>query len=184
MKKIIRAVAGGEYAIISLFALAIIVSKIYGFAPGDTVFINFWGFFSQMISILPLMFIVVGLFDVWIPQEKVAKHIGEGSGLKGIASVVLLASIQAGPLYGAFPVAYVMWKKGASRRNIFIYLGAYSTIKISMMTFEVGFLGLKFSLLRAALTLPVYIVVGFIMERYFSRDFKMESPPLKKPSGI
>lgn len=182
MKKIIRAIAGGEYLLIVIFASALFLSKTFGFAPAGAVFVNFWGFFSQMISILPLMFILVGLFDVWIPHDKVARHIGEGSGLKGILSVILLASLQAGPLYGAFPVAYIMWKKGASPRNIFIYLGAYATIKISMVTFEIGFLGLKFSLIRTALTLPVYVAVGFLMERFFSKDFRMTSPSLKTPS--
>jgi hypothetical protein len=54
--------------------------------------------------------------------------------------VILLAMLQAGPLYGAFPVAYLLWKKGASIKNIFIYLGAFSTLKILMLTFEIGFL--------------------------------------------
>ncbi len=42
----------------------------------------------------------------------------------GIFWVVLLAMLQAGPLYAAFPVAALLWKKGCSVRNVFIYLGA------------------------------------------------------------
>ena len=106
---------------------------------------------------LPLMFILIGLFDVWAPKEKIERHIGTDSGVQGAVWMILLAMLQAGPLYGAFPVAYMLYKKGASIRNIFIYLGAFSTLKIPMLSFEIGFLGLKFSILRTVLTIPVFI---------------------------
>ncbi len=175
VKKIIHAIAQGEYVFVVIFTVALILLRALKFIPAETVAINFWQFVSTMITVLPAMFIMVGLFDVWVPKEKVARHVGAGSGLKGIAAVVLLASLQGGPLYGAFPVAYILWKKGASPRNIFIYLGSFATIKISMLTFEMGFLGVKFSLVRTAFTLPVYIVIGFIMEKYFGKDFRMYS---------
>jgi len=85
--------------------------------------------------------------------------------------------LQAGPLYGAFPVAYMLWKKGASIKNIFIYLGAFATIKVPMLTFEIGFLGLKFSLLRTLFTLPVFIVIASLMELYLkNKQFKVKQP--------
>lgn len=81
---------------------------------------------------------------------------------------------QAGPLYGAFPVTYLLWKKGASIRNIFIYIGAFCTIKIPMITFEIGFLGWKFSILRTLLSLPIIILIAFIMEKYLkNRKFEV-----------
>lgn len=89
----------------------------------------------------------------------------------------MLAKLQAGPLYGAFPFAYILWKKGCSIRNVFIYLGAFSTIKIPMITFEIGFLGLKFSLLRTLITLPVFIIIGYIMEWYLKdKNFEVKQP--------
>ncbi len=146
-------------------------SFYFRYNPGIQIFTeNFWLFFKEMILVLPVMFILIGLFDVWIPKEKVAKHIGEASGIKGIMLVMLLAFIQAGPLYAAFPVAYLLWKKGCSPSNIFIYLSAFTTAKIPMLTFEIGFLGLKFSLLRILLTIPVFIIIGIIMGRYFKRN--------------
>ncbi len=125
---------------------------------------NFWMFFKEMIMFLPLMFILVGLIDVWFPKEKVEKHINKDSGIKGMFLVIVLAMFQAGPLYGSFPVAYLLWKKGSSIKNIFIYLGAFSTLKIPMLSFEIGFLGLRFTLLRTLFTLPLFIIIGYIME--------------------
>ena len=123
-----------------------------------------------MIFLLPAMFILIGLFDVWIPKEKVEKHVGESSGIKGILLVMLLASIQAGPLYAAFPVAHILWKKGCSPSNVFIYLSAFTTAKIPMLTFEIGFLGLKFSLLRILITIHVFVLIGMTMGIFFKKN--------------
>lgn len=166
-----------EYIFPIVFLIFIGLSFLLNFAVGKQIGMNFWMFFKEMILFLPLMFILIGLFDVWVPREKIERHIGNESGWKGTGLVILLASLQAGPLYGAFPFAYILWKKGCSIKNIFIYLGAFATIKIPMITFEIGFLGLKFSLLRTLITLPVFIIIGYIMEWYLKdKKFDMKQP--------
>ncbi len=177
MKKLVQKLGLGEYLLVVLFGLALLAARFTGWSFGLGAGKNFWAFFSEMITFLPLMFILIGLIDVWTPKEKIEKHIGPGSGFKGTVWIILLAMLQAGPLYGAFPVAYLLWKKGCSIKNIFIYLGAFSTLKIPMLTFEIGFLGLKFSLLRSLLTLPVFIGIGYLMESYLrGRNFKIINP--------
>jgi len=166
-----------KYIFPIVFLILIGLSYLFDFAAGEKIGINFWMFFKEMILFLPLMFILIGLFDVWVPRERIEKHIGQESGLKGTGLVILLATLQAGPLYGAFPFAYILWKKGCSIRNVFIYLGAFSTIKIPMITFEIGFLGLKFSLLRTLITLPVFILIGYLMEWYLKdKNFEVKQP--------
>jgi uncharacterized membrane protein YraQ (UPF0718 family) len=181
MKKYVLLLSESEYLFILFFGLFILASRILNFSIGNKIFNNFWMFFFEMITFLPFMFILIGLFDIWFPKEKVEKHIGQESGIKGTIWVILLAMLQAGPLYGAFPVAYLLWKKGCSIKNIFIYLGAFSTLKIPMLTFEIGFLGLKFSLIRTLLTLPVFILIGNLMEFYLrTRNFEIKEPHKQK----
>ena len=45
------------------------------------------------------------------------------------------------------------------------YVGMFSAAKIPMLTFEIGFLGLKFSVLRLILTIPVFILIAILLER-------------------
>lgn len=166
-----------KYIFPLIFLAFIGFSQAFDLSSGKQIGLNFWMFFKEMILFLPLMFIFIGLFDVWVPRERIQKHIGQESGWKGTGLVILLATLQAGPLYGAFPFAYILWKKGCSIRNVFIYLGAFSTIKIPMITFEIGFLGLKFSLLRTIITLPIFILLGFIMEWYLKdKNFEIKQP--------
>ncbi|HOV13123.1 MAG TPA: permease [Spirochaetota bacterium] len=163
-----------DLIIFVFFVIFIVVSYITGYKSGIDITKNFLGFIFEMLTIIPAMFILIGLFDVWVPKEKIQKHIGNEGGIMGSVWVILLAMLQAGPLYGAFPVTYILWKKGASIRNIFIYLGAFSTMKIPMLFFEISFLGLKFSILRTLISLPVFIVIAFIMEWIFkNKNFKI-----------
>ena len=164
-----------NYIWIAAYAALTILSFIIGFNPGKDVFTNFTQSFVEMITFVPFLFIIVGLFDVWVPKEKIQKHIGQESGIKGIVLVVLLAMLQAGPLYGAFPVAYLLYRKGASIRNIFIYLGAFSSMKIPMLGIEIGYLGVQFSLVRTLVSLPLFIGIGYLMERYLkNRHFEIK----------
>ncbi len=160
-----------DLIIIGLFALAFVLSFILHWDFGLQVAESFTHSFLEMISFLPAIFILIGLVDAWVPKEVVARHTGEGSGWKSSLWMILLAMLQAGPLYGAFPVACLMWKKGTSPRNIFIYLGAFCTLKLPLLGFEISFLGLKFTLLRTALSVPVFILIAITMDRFFGKDF-------------
>ncbi len=165
------------YIWLVVFAIFIVVSFVFQFQPGKTITTNFKTSLIEMITFIPFLFIIVGLFDVWVPKERIQQHIGPGSGLEGILLVTLLAMLQAGPLYGAFPVAYMLFKKGASIRNIFIYLGAFTSLKIPMLGIEIGYLGIQFTLVRTLVSLPLFIGIGYIMEWYLkNRNFVIKEP--------
>jgi uncharacterized membrane protein YraQ (UPF0718 family) len=163
----------GRFIWISAFAALTVASFMIGFRPGQAIFTNFRQALLEMITFVPFIFIIVGLFDVWVPKENIEKHIGPRSGIKGIILVTLLAMLQAGPLYATFPVAYLMYKKGAGIRNIFIYLGVFSCLKVPLLGIEIGYLGLKFSLVRTLVTLPLFVAIGYFLEWYL-RDKKFE----------
>ena len=153
-----------QYLWLAGYLILTFASFAFGFDPGKKVFSNFNQFFLEMVSFIPFLFVIVGLFDTWFPKEQVEKHIGQESGIKGILVVIVLAMLQAGPLYGAFPVAYVLYRKGASIKNLFIYLGAFSSLKIPMLGMEIGYLGIQFTLARTLVSLPLFIAVGYFME--------------------
>jgi len=153
-----------KYLFTAVFVAAVVGSWRLDFGPGIAAGLHFRDFMLEMATFLPLMFVLVGLMDVWLPRSVIERQVGSGSGIKGALWMIALAMLQAGPLYGAFPVAQLLWRKGCGTRNIFIYLGAFSTLKLPMLTFEIGFLGLRFSLLRTLITLPVFVLIAVIME--------------------
>ncbi len=121
------------------------------------------GTFKEMLMLLPPVFVMLGLLDVWVPRETMVKYMGEGSGIKGIVLSILIGSAAAGPLYGAFPVAAVFMKKGAKFSNILIFLGAWSTTKIPTLMFEIASLGPAFALTRLAINIPGIIIIAHLL---------------------
>lgn len=124
----------------------------------------------EMVSIIPPIFILLGLLDVWVDRATMMKYIGRGSGLKGILIAFVLGSAAAGPLYAAFPVAGIMLKKGSSLFNVFIFIGAWSTTKIPMLTFEAANLGFAFTLTRLALSIAGILIIAAATEKALGKE--------------
>ena len=104
------------------------------------------------------------LMDVWVPRETLIKYMGPESGFKGPFIAFVVGSAAAGPLYGAFPVAAVLMRKGASFTNILIFIGAWSTTKIPMLLFEMKALGFRFALGRLAIDIPGIIIIALALK--------------------
>ena len=121
--------------------------------------------FREMLSVLPPIFILLGLLDVWVDRATMVKYTGKGSGLKGVLIAFLLGSAAAGPLYAAFPFAGVMLRKGSSLRNVLIFIGAWSTTKIPLLAFEAASMGPKFMLIRLGLSLVGIPLIALATER-------------------
>ncbi|NLA54164.1 MAG: permease [Clostridiales bacterium] len=119
----------------------------------------------EMLSVIPPIFVLLGLLDVWVDRATMIKYTGKGSGIKGLLISFLLGSAAAGPLYAAFPVAGVMLKKGTSLFNVLIFIGAWSTTKIPMLTFEAASLGLPFTLIRLALSIIGIVAIAVITQK-------------------
>ncbi len=164
---------------VKIFALAaygafLLVSFWLGFGPGEQIGRNFFSFSAEMMRILPCAFILIGLFEVWVKKEKVEKHLGRESGFIGYVWVMLLAGTTVGGLYVAFPVAYSLYHKGAKLSVIFTYISAAAICRIPMTIFEASFMGIKFSLIRLMVSIPLVLISSIGMARYLEkRDYKI-----------
>lgn len=125
---------------------------------------------EQMLLVIPPIFVLLGLLDVWVPRETMIKFMGEGSGLKGILLAFIIGSAAAGPLYGAFPVAAVFMKKGVKFSNLLIFIGAWSTTKVPMFLFEVASLGTKFAVTRLLVDIPGIILIAYALKKLIPKS--------------
>lgn len=129
---------------------------------------------QEMLLVIPPIFVLLGLLDVWVDRATMIKYTGKGSGFKGVLIAFLLGSAAAGPLYAAFPVAGVMLKKGSSLWNVFIFIGAWSTTKIPMLTFEAANLGITFTLVRLALSIIGILLIALVTEKTLNKTQQTE----------
>lgn len=130
--------------------------------------------FKEMLSVLPPIFILLGLLDVWVDRATMIKYTGKGSGFKGVLIAFLLGSAAAGPLYAAFPFAAVMIKKGTSFTNVLIFIGAWSTTKIPMLAFEAASMGPVFTLVRLGLSLVGIPLIAWVTDRVIGQAGREE----------
>jgi uncharacterized membrane protein YraQ (UPF0718 family) len=139
---------------------------------GLTLFRHSWNVVAQMLAVLPPVFLLLGLMDAWVPRETVIRFVGERSGILGTALSIVLGAAAAGPLYGAFPIAQTMARKGASYFNIVVFLGAWSTLKIPMFLFETSALGARFSVTRWIVNVAGIVLMAWVAHRVLSRKDK------------
>lgn len=131
-----------------------------------------WSNTLEMLSVIPPIFILLGLLDVWVQREIMIKLMGEKSGFIGIAIAFFLGSAAAGPLYAAFPVAGVLLKKGSKFSNVLIFIGAWSTTKIPMLLFETSSMGWKFMLTRFIIDIPGIALIAYVTEKLLNEKEK------------
>lgn len=143
---------------------------------------NIWDNVKEMLGVLPPVFILLGLLDVWVDRQTMMKYTGPDAGLKGILITFVLGSAAAGPLYAAFPVAAMMLKKGSSVRNVFIFIGAWSTTKIPMLTFEASGLGVPFMAVRLLLSVIGIMIIAYCIDRFLPAEDKKMMYEINKES--
>ena len=156
-------------AVICIFFLFLIISWITDFEAGREMGRNFTDFLLEMAAIIPCAFILIGLFEVWVKREKVERHLGEESGFRGYIWAILLAGTTVGGLYLAFPIAYSLHSKGAKLSVLFSYICASAILRIPMTVFEASFLGIKFTVVRMVVSLPLVIITSILLGNYLTK---------------
>lgn len=127
-------------------------------------------FLLEMLQILPPIMIISSLISVWVPNEVIIKGFGNTSGIKGKLFSILIGAFSAGPIYAGFPVAKTLYDKGASVGNVVIILSAWAVVKVPMYLVETSFLGTAFANTRYLLTIPLIILLGYVMQKIVKRE--------------
>ena len=128
--------------------------------------------FRTMLTLLPPIFVIIGLMDIWVPRETMVKFMGDKSGLLGGCLAVIMGAIGAGPLYVSFPIAALLLKKGARLSYVFLFVSTWSSMKLPIIMYEWASLGGKFTLIHIASSLAVYITGSLLMERLLCKKTK------------
>jgi uncharacterized membrane protein YraQ (UPF0718 family) len=119
-----------------------------------------------MLRIVPFAFILIGLFEVWVPSRVVERHLGSEAGLRAHLWGILLAGTTVGGLYVSFPVAAALQRKGARLTFLLTYIGSSGVCRIPMTLFEASFLGIEFTLMRYAVAVPLVVLSSELLGRW------------------
>jgi uncharacterized membrane protein YraQ (UPF0718 family) len=163
-----------NYIVFSSFVIFIGVSYLFQIESGKKMGENFFLFAKDMVLILPPAFILIGLFEVWAKRETIEKHLGESAGIKGYVWSILLAATTVGGTFVAFPVAHALYQKGARYSMIMTYISSASLVMIPMSIMEATILGLPFTMIRLAVSLPLVILTSVLIEKLLNiKNYKL-----------
>lgn len=127
-------------------------------------------YIREMLLIMPVIFVLTGLLDTWVPKQTIMKYLGRDAGFTGTVFSFVLGAISAGPIYAAFPLCVMLHKKGASIRNVVIILSAWAVIKVPMLINEAKFLGPTFMAVRWILTVIAIYLFSWITAKLVKDD--------------
>jgi uncharacterized membrane protein YraQ (UPF0718 family) len=165
-------------AALGAYAALIGGAALFAVPAGIRMAESFFDFGRELVVILPAAFVLIGLFEVWVPRGAVERHLGTGGArpLQWLWMIVL-ASTTVGGIYVALPVAAALRGKGARLGLVFSYLALAGVCRIPMTLFEISFLGPAFTVVRYLVSVPLGIVtsewLGTQLER---RGYEMPGP--------
>lgn len=126
--------------------------------------------FVDLIATLLTVFVFVGLFQVWINDDFIMKHLGEESGVKGLALGAGVGTVLHGPLIGVFPLLQALLAKGA-KLGVVVAIVSTWAIKLPMIPLEIRLFGWKFALLRNSLLFVSAFVMAALMDMALGKGY-------------
>ena len=154
---------------VAVVLIFIVVSFLVDFPAGKEITHNLGSYGLEMLRVLPVAFILIGLFEVWVKRETVQRHLGEKGGFRSYIWAIVLGGLTIGPMIVSLPVAFSLRNKGARLSVVFTYIGAAAVCRIPMTILEASYLGVLFTVIRYAVSIPLIILsswgLGTLLEK-------------------
>lgn len=125
---------------------------------------------DMVVDVLPLLFcafVVAGMVQVLLPQEALSRWIGAKSGFRGIVIGTVAGGLAPGGPYVSLPVAAGLLRAGAGVGTMVAFLTGWSLWAVTRLPMEVGILGWKLTLVRAACTFFFPPIAGLLAQVFF-----------------
>ena len=127
-----------------------------------------WHTLKRTSPLLLVAFIIVGYVNVLAPQDLVSSWIGPGSGWRGLLVGTGAGMLLPGGPYVVFPLIAALYQAGAGLGPTLAIITSWSTLGLLTISFELPFLGWRFTLLRVGMGLAIPLVVGLVGTFLFS----------------
>ena len=119
--------------------------------------------FKQLINVLPLIliaFVLAGMIEAIIPEEFVRQWLAREAGLNGVVLGTVGGMLLAMGPYAAYPIIASIYSAGAGLGTTIALVTGWTILSLSRTPYEIGFLGVKFAVIRMGLGLPFCLLTG------------------------
>ncbi|NOZ50919.1 MAG: hypothetical protein GXP37_12890 [Chloroflexi bacterium] len=119
-----------------------------------------WHTLRRTLFLLIIAFIIVGYVNVLQPQTLVQNFIGPESGWQGLALGEGLGMLLPGGPYVVFPLIATLYHAGAGLGPAITLISSWAMLGLLSITFELPFMGWRFTAVRWGLGLIFPLLVG------------------------
>ncbi len=119
--------------------------------------------FLRLLPTLILMLALVSVVLYLIPEEKLAKYMGEGSGIAGWVTAALFGSVALIPGFIAYPLCGILVKSGVAYSVIAVFITTLMMTGFLTLPVEAKFFGWRVSIIRNLVSLAAALFIGLIM---------------------
>lgn len=119
-----------------------------------------WQTLKRNAALMIMAFILVGYVNVLSPTRLVQDWIGPESGIMGLLLAELIGMLLPGGPYVVFPLIAVLYSAGAGLGPAVTIITSWSTQALLTISFELPFMGWRFSAIRWGLSLGIPFVAG------------------------
>jgi uncharacterized membrane protein YraQ (UPF0718 family) len=119
-----------------------------------------WSTLKRTLPLLVFAFVIVGYVNALEPQSFVRTWIGPESGLKGILIGTAAGMLLPGGPYVVFPLIGTLFASGAGMGPTLAMITSWAALALLSVSFELPFLGWRFTIIRLGLGIMVPVLVG------------------------
>jgi len=119
--------------------------------------------FLRLLPTLVLMLALVSVVLFLIPEEKLTKYMGEGSGFAGWITAALFGSVALIPGFIAYPLCGILVKSGVAYSIIAVFITTLMMTGFLTLPVEARFFGWRVSIIRNLVSLAAALFIGLIM---------------------
>ncbi len=126
-----------------------------------------WRLLLRTLPLLIVAFVIIGYVDVLAPQRLVQGWIGPGSGWPGIVWAEAAGMALPGGPYVVFPLVATLYHAGAAIGPAVAMITAWAMNALLTISFELPFLGWRFTAVRWGLGLFFPVLAGAAAQALF-----------------
>ncbi len=137
---------------------------------------------KTLLMVAPLLlcaFLIAGLIQVLLTQEKVAYWLGEGSGWRGILLACISGALIPGGPYVYYPIAAALIRAGASLGVLVAFVSAKSVWPVVRLPLEFALLGPRLTVARLLTTFLIPPLLAFLAQALAGRQIEAIRENLK-----
>ncbi len=172
-----------DYTILILGGIVLLLAGAAWRSGGwELVLAGAVGGVKTLLLVAPLLlcaFLIAGLIQVLLTQEKVAYWLGEGSGWRGIFLACIGGALIPGGPYVYYPIAAALLRAGASLGVLVAFVSAKNVWPVVRLPLEFAVLGPRLTVARLLTTFLIPPLLGFLAQALAGRQVEAIRENLK-----